>query len=89
MVSHKRCLLLIKLLLVQLHIINNFKMTYSRKDKITGKFKYLLVLEYADGGTLSGHLKKNFDKIDWTIKFCLAQEISSAVMYLHGLDIVH
>ena len=47
------------------------------------------MLEYADGGTLSGHLKKNFDKMDWAIKFRLSQEISSAVMYLHGLDIVH
>jgi hypothetical protein len=27
--------------------------------------------------------------MDWVIKFRLAQEISSAVLYLHGHDIVH
>ncbi|RHZ80740.1 hypothetical protein Glove_132g137 [Diversispora epigaea] len=42
--------------------------------------KYLLVLEYANGGTLYDHLKYNFEKLEWSNKLNLAQQIVKAHM---------
>ncbi|CAI2166914.1 15669_t:CDS:2 [Funneliformis geosporum] len=48
---------------------------------------YLLVLEYADNGTLSSYL--NDHELDWNDKFRLSLQLSSAVAYIHEFDIVH
>ena len=51
--------------------------------------EYLLVLEYADGGTLRSYLEKTFESISWSLKLKFAHEIASAVMCLHENDIIH
>ncbi|RIA82399.1 kinase-like domain-containing protein [Glomus cerebriforme] len=50
---------------------------------------YLLVMEYADGGTLQKYLKENFANLSWNDKFNLALQLSHAVFYLHDEGIVH
>jgi serine/threonine protein kinase len=51
--------------------------------------KYLLVMEYADGGSLQNFLKKNFNKLTWNDKYNLAYQLACAVLCLHNEEIVH
>ena len=53
------------------------------------KNKYLLVLEYADGGTLNTYLNENFNKLDWNEKYKLALQLASAIKCIHDHDIIH
>ena len=50
---------------------------------------YLLILEYADNGTLRNYLKDNFNKLDWDIKLQFAIQIADVVSYMHQKDIIH
>ncbi|EXX50158.1 uncharacterized protein OCT59_023665 [Rhizophagus irregularis] len=51
--------------------------------------KYLLVMEYADSGTLRDYLKENFDNLTWNEKLKLAFQLTHAVSCLHDEGIVH
>ncbi|CAB4412519.1 unnamed protein product [Rhizophagus irregularis] len=51
--------------------------------------QYLLVLEYADDGTLYSYLKKNFTKLEWDDKYRLALQLASAVECIHNKGIIH
>ncbi|CAB5386186.1 unnamed protein product [Rhizophagus irregularis] len=51
--------------------------------------KYLLVVEYAEGGTLRNYLEKNFLSLNWINKYELAIQLSVAVEILHERGIVH
>jgi serine/threonine protein kinase len=51
--------------------------------------KYLLVLEYADSGTLNNYLNEHFNKLDWNDKLCLASQLASALEHIHEYDIIH
>ncbi|CAB4379790.1 unnamed protein product [Rhizophagus irregularis] len=51
--------------------------------------KYLLVMEYADSGTLQEYLKKHFCNLTWYDKLNLALQLVSAISYLHDEGIVH
>ena len=50
---------------------------------------YMLVMEYADSGTLRQYLSKNFNKMDWNLKLKFARQISSAVFCIHSGYIIH
>ena len=50
---------------------------------------YMLVFEYADGGSLSKYLKKNFKKLTGGNKLQLAKEIVKGVHCLHSEGIIH
>ena len=54
-----------------------------------GNEKYLLVLEYADSGTLRNYLQENSESIDWNLKLKFAYEIASVISCLHENDIIH
>lgn len=51
--------------------------------------KYVLVLEYADSGTLDTYLNEHFNKLNWNDKHNLALQLANAVSYLHDYDIIH
>ena len=51
--------------------------------------KYLLVMEYADGGTLRTYLKKKSSDLTWKDKYELAYLFACGVSYLHDKGIVH
>jgi serine/threonine protein kinase len=50
---------------------------------------YLLVMEYADGGSLHSYLKENFNKLEWYDKYRLALQLASAVACIHNEGIIH
>ncbi len=50
---------------------------------------YLLVMEYADSGTLQSYLKENFKHLTWNDKYNLARQLTGAVLCLHDERIVH
>ena len=49
----------------------------------------MLVLEYADSGTLNNYLKERFNELDWSHKLELASQLTSAVAYIHEKKIIH
>uniref|UniRef100_U9TG80 Protein kinase domain-containing protein n=1 Tax=Rhizophagus irregularis (strain DAOM 181602 / DAOM 197198 / MUCL 43194) TaxID=747089 RepID=U9TG80_RHIID len=51
--------------------------------------KYMLVMEYADSGTLQEYLEKNFKNLTWSDKFKMAHQLAYAVLCLHGEKIIH
>ncbi|CAB4395965.1 unnamed protein product [Rhizophagus irregularis] len=72
------------------NIINFCGITISDQENQSNDIKkYLLVMEYADGGSLSHYLKENFKNLTWEDKFNLANQLASAVSCLHDEDIIH
>ena len=55
----------------------------------TDSVKYLLVIEYADGGSLQSYLKENFNKLEWSDKYKFAFQIANAVACMHNEGIIH
>jgi len=49
----------------------------------------MLIIEYADDGTLREYLSKNFEDMDWDVKLTFAKQIASGICCLHENKIVH
>ncbi|RIA96646.1 kinase-like domain-containing protein [Glomus cerebriforme] len=49
--------------------------------------KHMLVLEYADSGTLDTYLNEYFNNLNWNDKLNLALQLANAVLYLHNNNI--
>ena len=49
----------------------------------------MLVLEYANGGTLRNYLESNFKNLKWSDKLNLAQQIVKAIEHSYSIDIIH
>src|SRR6266540_6344159 len=62
-----------------------FYLLENRNNQIT----YLLVMEYADNGTLQRYLEKNFNNLTWDDKYNLARQLTGAVLCLHDERIAH
>ncbi|GBC02298.1 hypothetical protein RclHR1_04550005 [Rhizophagus clarus] len=72
------------------NVIRFYGMTILDQDNEDEQLqKYLLVMEYADGGTLQQYLSRHFNELTWNDKFSLAYQLASAVSYLHEEGIVH
>ena len=50
---------------------------------------YLMVFEFADGGTLREHLEEHYHALTWEDKITLGLSIASGLKYLHELEIIH
>jgi len=50
--------------------------------------RYLMVFEYADGGSLRGYLRKT-SELDWQMRCQFGIDIISGLGYLHRLNILH
>ncbi|GBC47653.2 kinase-like domain-containing protein [Rhizophagus irregularis DAOM 181602=DAOM 197198] len=50
---------------------------------------YMLVIEYADGGSLRNYLKENFGELTWDDKYLMAYQLACAVSCLHDEKIIH
>ena len=72
------------LIMLKIHLF--FKLVHppSLKDN-----QLMLVMEYANGGTLRQYLSKHFEIMDWNIKISFAKQIASAIYCLHLHEIVH
>ena len=59
------------------------------ENRIGQTKNYLLVMEYADGGTLRDYLKKNFNRLTWDDKCNLAYQLACSISCLHDEGIIH
>ena len=50
---------------------------------------YILVLEYANGGTLREYFKKKFDSLQWEDKIQMALDVTCGLKFLHSEGIIH
>ncbi|CAJ0839343.1 14251_t:CDS:2 [Entrophospora sp. SA101] len=75
-------------LLCKVHYHHNIIHFYGVTN-IEDKEKYLLVLEYADSGTLRSYLQEKVESISWDLKLKFASEIASAVSCLHENNVIH
>ena len=62
---------------------------YGLSKLDTNSTKYLLIMEYADGGSLESYLKENFNRLEWSDKYKLAFQIANAVTCMHNEGIIH
>ncbi|GBC02718.1 hypothetical protein RclHR1_04780005 [Rhizophagus clarus] len=62
---------------------------FESENRIDQTKNYLLVIEYADSGTLRDYLNKNFNRINWNDKYHLAYQLACSVLCLHDEGIVH
>ncbi|UZO05068.1 uncharacterized protein OCT59_025429 [Rhizophagus irregularis] len=69
------------------NIIRFYGVTASSKEN--QRKKYMLVMEYADNGTLRKYLNENLENMSWNDKYNLAFQLVCAVSCLHGEGIVH
>ncbi|RGB36744.1 kinase-like domain-containing protein [Rhizophagus diaphanus] len=77
---------------IQFHdnIINFYGVTKFESDNQDDLLKkYLLVMEYADSGTLKDYLKKTFNNLTWDDKYNLAYQLACGVSCLHNEGIIH
>ncbi|CAB4438055.1 unnamed protein product [Rhizophagus irregularis] len=76
---------------VDLHdnIIRCHGITKFESENHDNGINYMLVMEYADGGSLRNYLKNNFSTLTWNDKHLMAYQLSSAVSYLHIEGVVH
>ncbi|RGB36424.1 kinase-like domain-containing protein, partial [Rhizophagus diaphanus] len=49
----------------------------------------ILVLEYANEGSLRDYLKKNFTSLKWNDKIQMALDITNGLKFLHSKEIIH
>ncbi|CAB4393188.1 unnamed protein product [Rhizophagus irregularis] len=63
--------------------------TKIETDIVYQMSKYVLVLEYADSGTLNTYLKKHIDELKWNDKLNLALQLANAVSHLHDNNVLH
>jgi len=61
-------------------IINLSIVYLDNEENMDSNSNYLLILEYADSGTLGNYLKNNFNKLDWNIKLQFAIQLADAVL---------
>jgi serine/threonine protein kinase len=50
---------------------------------------YVMVLEYADNGSLRKHLNKNYDKLNWENKIIYLHEIIAGLEFIHKSNLIH
>ncbi|CAB4396024.1 unnamed protein product [Rhizophagus irregularis] len=72
------------------NIISFYGITISDQENTNDQtMKYLLVMEYADSGSLQNYLKNNFSKLTWNDKYNLAYQLACATLCLHNEGIIH
>ncbi|CAG8732499.1 31487_t:CDS:2, partial [Gigaspora margarita] len=71
------------------NIIKFHGITYKADEMDVNVVKYVLILEYANNGTLRDYLYKNSTKIEWEVKIQFAIQLVAAVKWLHTHNIVH
>ncbi|PKK69082.1 kinase-like protein [Rhizophagus irregularis] len=63
--------------------------TKFESESHDNNINYMLVMEYADGGSLRDYLMNNFGKLTWNDKYLMAHQLACAVSCLHNERIVH
>ncbi|RGB25307.1 kinase-like domain-containing protein [Rhizophagus diaphanus] len=61
----------------------------TKENQNDNSKKYLLVMEYANNGTLRNYLSVNFENLTWNDKLSLAFQLAHAVTCLHDEEVIH
>src|SRR5437016_4137204 len=86
-VNYKKLFNFAKKKLIQ-YLIISFLIIYL-ENKLDKTINYLLVMEYADGGTLRNYLKNNFKTMTWSDKYNLGYQLAYALTCMHDEGIMH
>ncbi|RGB42667.1 kinase-like domain-containing protein [Rhizophagus diaphanus] len=73
---------------VYLNFIHKISFLFFLENQI-GNNNYIMVMEYADGGSLRNYLDKNFSMLTWDDKLDMAYQLAYAVSCLHNEGIIH
>src|SRR3954464_4619766 len=57
------------------------------KDLETNNF--IMVMQYAENGSLRQHLNNNFNSLDWESKLCNLYFIANGLNYIHNNKLIH
>ncbi|PKY55731.1 kinase-like protein [Rhizophagus irregularis] len=71
------------------NVIRCHGITKFESDNQIGNNNYIMVMEYADGGSLRNYLEKNFNRLTWDDKLDMAYQLAYAVSCLHNEGIIH
>ncbi|EXX67475.1 uncharacterized protein OCT59_020687 [Rhizophagus irregularis] len=72
------------------NIVRFLGITYENDNySLLKNKKFMIVMEYADGGSLRNYLKLNFSTLTWDNKYQLAYQIVRALECLHNEEILH
>ncbi|GBC47667.2 kinase-like domain-containing protein [Rhizophagus irregularis DAOM 181602=DAOM 197198] len=71
------------------NIIRSHGITKFESDNKIGNNNYIMVIEYANGGSLRNYLEKNFSRLTWDDKLNMAYQLAYAVSCLHNEGIIH
>ncbi|RHZ85523.1 hypothetical protein Glove_64g63 [Diversispora epigaea] len=69
--------------------IHNSILRFHGITKQENTDNYMIILKYANNGSLRQYLRKNFQKLDWNAKLNIAKQITNILTFLHSNDIVH
>ncbi|CAG8816126.1 10394_t:CDS:2, partial [Racocetra persica] len=69
-------------------IIQVYGLSKTQVAKFDSKLSYVLVLEFADSGTLRHYLQEN-QNLSWFDKLHLAQQLAEAIMHMHSAGVIH
>src|SRR6266498_3561177 len=50
---------------------------------------YIMVLDYAENGSLRNYLNKEYDKLSWKTKFSFLWRIARGLDEIHGKELIH
>jgi serine/threonine protein kinase len=53
------------------------------------QLKYMVMLEYGDGGTLREYLQNNSENLHWSVRLKFARQLSKAIEFLHEKNLIH
>ncbi|CAG8523538.1 17249_t:CDS:2, partial [Gigaspora rosea] len=51
--------------------------------------QYIPILNYSDHGILKPYLQNNFDKLNWSRKLDLAQQLADSIKFMHENENIH
>ncbi|KAF0484866.1 kinase-like domain-containing protein [Gigaspora margarita] len=71
------------------NIIRLHGVTKNEDKTNPNSIHYMLVLAYADSGTLRSYLQSHIEHLSWIDKVNFALQLVSAVKSLHAVDIIH
>ncbi|CAG8459710.1 15690_t:CDS:2 [Funneliformis mosseae] len=84
-------------LLRKIHLFNNeniskfYGVTKSENSdkKVTDPLKYMVILEYGDGGSLREYLQNNSENLLWAVRLKFAKQLCHGISFLHENNIIH
>src|SRR6266536_4848278 len=50
---------------------------------------YVMVLDYAEGGSLRNYLNTSYNKLSWHNKICYLYDIALGLKHIHDNEIIH